>query len=142
MMETEELIRKCSAITLEEEEEDKVIFGGSIKAKGEKIAAGSLVGIIFSTRGISHEGVKATLQQAWRPVGMIKVKSLRHKIFEFKFYSEEDKRRVLTGGPWHFVRALIALKEPRGIGNVADQPFSHLFLGIITTQCASDAHAH
>lgn len=61
MMETEELIRKCSAITLEEEEEDKIIFGGSMKAKGEKIAAGCLVGKILSTRGISHEGVKAAL---------------------------------------------------------------------------------
>ncbi|XP_024045326.1 uncharacterized protein LOC127901390 [Citrus sinensis] len=125
-METEELIRKCSAITLEEEEEDKVIFGGSMKAKGEKIAAGCLVGKILSTRGISYEGVKAALQQAWRPVGMIKVESLRHKIFMFKFYSEEDKRRVLMGGPWHFDRALIVLEEPKGIGNVADQPFSHV----------------
>ena len=126
MMETEELIRKCSAITLEEEEEDKVIFGGSMKAKGEKITAGCLVGKILSMRGISHEGVKSALQQAWRPVGTINVESLRHKIFMFKFYSEEDKRRVLMGGPWHFDRALIVLEESRGIGNVTDQPFSHV----------------
>ena len=30
------------------------------------------------------------------------------------------------GGPWHFDRALIVLEEPKGIGNVADQPFSHV----------------
>lgn len=102
-METEELIRKCSATTLEEkEEEDKVIFGGSMKEKGEKLAVGCLVGKILSTKGISHEGVKTTLQQAWCSVGMIKVESLRNKILMFKFFKEEDKRRVLTEGSWHF----------------------------------------
>lgn len=61
-METDELIRKCSAITLEEEEEDKVIFGGSMKEKGAKIAAGCLEGKILTTRGVSHEGVRTALQ--------------------------------------------------------------------------------
>lgn len=32
-MEIEELIKKCSAITLEEEDEDRVIFGGNMKEK-------------------------------------------------------------------------------------------------------------
>lgn len=32
-METDELIKKCSAITLEDEEEDKIIFGGNMKEK-------------------------------------------------------------------------------------------------------------
>lgn len=74
-------------------------------------------------------GVKGALQQAWRPVGSVKVENLRQKIFVFKFSIEEDKRKVLTGGPWHFDRALIVLeelKELRGIGNVAEQAFSHV----------------
>ncbi|KAK9195052.1 hypothetical protein WN943_003169 [Citrus x changshan-huyou] len=125
-METEELIKKCSAITLEEEEEDRVIFGGSMKEKGAQIAAGCLVGKILTTRGVSHEGIRTALQQAWRPVGVVKVESLRNKIFMFKFSSAEDKRRVLKGGPWHFDRALIVLQEPSGIGNVTEQSFSHV----------------
>ncbi|KAL9451795.1 hypothetical protein AB3S75_013380 [Citrus x aurantiifolia] len=125
-METKEPIQKCSAITLEEEEEDKVMYGGNMKANGIKIASGCLVGKILTTRGISHEGVKAALQQAWRPMGSVKVESLRKQIFMFKFSVEEDKKRVLAGGPWHFDRALIVLEEPRGIGNVAEQAFSHV----------------
>lgn len=125
-METEELIKKCSAITLEEEEEDRVIFGGSMKEKGAHIAAGCLVGKILTTRGVSHEGIRTALQQAWRPVGVVKVESLRNKIFMFKFSLAEDKRRVLKGGPWHFDRAFIVLQEPSGIGNVTEQSFSHV----------------
>lgn len=83
-------------------EEDKVIFGGGMKEKREKLAVGCLVGKILSTKGISHGGVKTTLQQAWCLVGMIKVESMRKKILMFKFFKQEEKRRVLTEGSWHF----------------------------------------
>lgn len=43
-MDTEELVRKCSAITLQEEENDKITLLGSMKEKGLKFAANYLVG--------------------------------------------------------------------------------------------------
>ena len=42
-MDTEELIKKCSSITLEEEEEDEVIYEGRIKEKREMVAAHCLI---------------------------------------------------------------------------------------------------
>lgn len=35
-------------------------------------------------------------------------------MFLFKFDTEEDKKIVLTGGSWHFDRALIILSKPMG----------------------------
>ena len=46
-MDTEELIKKYSSITLEEEEEDKVIYEGMIKEKGDMLAARCLIGKIL-----------------------------------------------------------------------------------------------
>ncbi|KAH9728008.1 hypothetical protein KPL70_008866 [Citrus sinensis] len=46
-------------------------------------------------------------------------------IFMFKFASEEEKKRVLMGGPWHFDRALIVLTEPTGIEDIKNQSFTH-----------------
>lgn len=46
-------------------------------------------------------------------------------MFIFKFAFEADKRRVLSGGPWHFERALIVLTEPSGIGEITKQSFTH-----------------
>lgn len=42
------------------------------------------------------------------------------------FSLEEDKQRVLTRGPWHFDRTLIVPHDPGGIGNIREQPFSHV----------------
>lgn len=117
-METEELIRKCQAITLEGEEADKFIFAGQMKEKGSKAVAGCLVGKILLARGVNREGLKTVLDQAWRTVHDFKVESLGSNIFVFKFLSEADKKRVFNRGPWHFDRALMVLQEPKGIGSI------------------------
>ncbi|KAH9754526.1 hypothetical protein KPL71_015466 [Citrus sinensis] len=124
-MDTKELIRKCSAITLQEEENDKIEFFGSMKEEGQKIAANCLVGKIMLNKGVSIEGLRAALQQVWRSIKEFKVESAGNNVFIFKFNSEEEKRRVFIGGPWHFAGALIVMIEPKGIGNVNEQTFTH-----------------
>lgn len=43
-MDTEELIRKCKAITLKDEEAEKISFKGNMKKKGEKLAGAASLG--------------------------------------------------------------------------------------------------
>ena len=62
-MDTEELVRKCSAITLQEEENEKIDFFGSMKEKRLKIPANCLVGKIMLNKGVSIQGLRAALQQ-------------------------------------------------------------------------------
>lgn len=124
-METEELIRKCKAITLEEDKTSRVAMGEIMKGKGKKLVAGSLLGRVLHPRGVSREGLKSALQQVWRTAEGFRVESLGSKTFLFKFASEADKRRILSGGPWHFECALIVLKEPSGIGEITKQAFTH-----------------
>lgn len=52
-METEELIWKCRAITLEEGNESKVAIGNAMKEKGRKIADRCLLGRVLHPRGVS-----------------------------------------------------------------------------------------
>ncbi|KAK9178519.1 hypothetical protein WN943_027710 [Citrus x changshan-huyou] len=123
-METEELIRRCKAITLRESEKSRVAIGDVMKGKGRKLVTGCLLGKVLHPRGVSREGIKSALQQVWKTAEGFKVESLGSKTFVFKFASEADKKRVLSRGPWHFERALIVLKEPSGIGEIAKQSFT------------------
>ena len=125
-METEELIKKCRTISLEGEEEDEVSFVGNMKTKGDEIAAGCLVGKILTIRGVSIEGLIAAMHQVRRTIRGVRIENLGENVFLFKFALEADKRRVLTGGPWHFNRALLVLIEPTGIGNITKQAFTHV----------------
>lgn len=60
-IETEELIRKCQAITLEGEEADQFIFEGLMKEKGYRAVAGCLAGKILLAREVNREGLKIAL---------------------------------------------------------------------------------
>ncbi|KAL9416875.1 hypothetical protein AB3S75_039958 [Citrus x aurantiifolia] len=123
-MDTEELIKKCSSIALEEEEEDKIMYEGKIKEKGEMLAAHCLIGKILLNRGIHIEGLRNAMRQVWKTFREVKIESLGEKFFMFRF-GTEDKKRVFSGGPWHFDNALIVFSEPKGVGDVKKQAFTH-----------------
>ena len=57
------------------------------------------MGKILHTRGVNKEGLKTTMQIAWRTVKEIKVDSMGDNVFLFRFGSEEEKKRMLMGGP-------------------------------------------
>lgn len=125
-MDPEELIRRCRAIRLSEKERGRVSFKTKMKAKGEKIAVGCLVGKVLHTRGVNTEGLKTTMQRVWKTSREVKIESLGDNTFMFRFGLEADKRSIMVGGPWHFARALIVRTEPEGIGDIKKQDFSHV----------------
>lgn len=125
-MDTEELIRKCKAISIREGAERKLTLRSGIEEKGGRIMANSMIGKLLLSRSVHTESIRSALVQAWRTTKEVKIESLGNNIFIFKFGLEVDKRKVLAGGPWHFDRALIVLKEPSGIGNMRKQAFTHV----------------
>lgn len=124
-MDTEELIRKCQAIVLKEEEEDTVQLREGMKATGAKLAANCLIGKVMLNRGVNREGLKTAMNQAWRTAREVKIESMGDNVFLFKFANAVDRKRILKGGPWHFDRALLVLAEPSGIGDIQKQSFTH-----------------
>ncbi|KAL9417008.1 hypothetical protein AB3S75_040075 [Citrus x aurantiifolia] len=125
-MDPEELIKRCRAIRLSDEEGGRVFFKNRMKTNGEKILAGCLVGKVLHTRDVSIEGLKMAMQRVWRTSREVKIEKLGDNVFMFKFGSEVDKRSIMVGGPWHFDRAFIALTEPAGIRDIKKQDFSHV----------------
>lgn len=69
--------------------------------------------------------IKEQLQLVWRTLKEVRIDSLGNHIFMFKFTLEPDKRRIMLGGPWHFNRVSIVLTEPKGIGEITRQTFTH-----------------
>ena len=125
-MDTEELIRKCKAISIGEDKEKIVNFEGSMRSKGRQVVVGCLVGKILHNRSVNQEGLKSALQMVWRTTKEVRIESLGNNVFLFKFVLEADKKRILAGGPWHFDRVLIILTKPKGIGEVTRQAFEDI----------------
>lgn len=62
LMDTEELIRRCESISLEEAEENKLSFKGRVKERGAQIAAGCLIGKVLHARNVNTRGVKSCIE--------------------------------------------------------------------------------
>ena len=60
-MDTEELIKNCKAISLDEETRGKVTLKSKMKEKGEKILVGCLVRKVLLNRELKKESFKAIL---------------------------------------------------------------------------------
>ena len=75
-MDTEELIWRCKAITLSREGEGRVSLQSRMRAKGEKIVAGCLLGKVMTNKSVNKEGLKIALQQAWQNIREVKIESL------------------------------------------------------------------
>ncbi|KAL9448069.1 hypothetical protein AB3S75_015523 [Citrus x aurantiifolia] len=125
-MDMEELIRKCQEISLSGERRGSVSLKNKMKVAGKKIVDGCLVGKVIVNIEVKIVGLKADLQQVWRTIREVQIEEMGDNIFIFRFGTEADKRNILAGGPWHFDRALIALVEPSGIGEVTKQSFTHV----------------
>ncbi|KAL9419678.1 hypothetical protein AB3S75_037447 [Citrus x aurantiifolia] len=98
-MDTEELIKRCRAIRLSEDEERRVYFKSRMKEKGAKIVAECLMGKIIHNREVHVEGLRIAMKVAWRTTREVKIESLGDNIFMFMFENDVDKRRVVAGDP-------------------------------------------
>ena len=55
------------------------------------------------------------LSQVWRLVGHITLKELLDNVWLFEFTEGEDKRQILEGRSWSFVRRVIVLEDFDGM---------------------------
>lgn len=89
-----------------------------------KITANCLAGKILLIRGVNLESLRSAMWHIWRSIKEVKAESMGSNAFLFMFDIEEDNKKVLMAGPWHFDRSLIVLSEPSGVGDVQKQSFT------------------
>lgn len=97
-MDLEELIKRCRAIRLSDEEEGRVSLKNRMKINGEKILAGCLLGKVLHTREVSIEGLKMAMKRVWRTSREVKIEKLGDNVFMFKFGLEVDKKSNMVRG--------------------------------------------
>ena len=98
-------------ITLEDEEEDGIIFEETGDDGDIIDYRWCLVGRFLIDRSINLMAMKNTLASIWRPVKGVCIKDLGPSLFLFQFFHEMDVERVIKGGPWTFNQHLLLLSR-------------------------------
>ncbi|KAK0583918.1 hypothetical protein LWI29_005055 [Acer saccharum] len=125
-MKSEELAILCSALSIQEKERPVETLDAKLKAKGEHLLSLCLVGKVLSNKLINKEALINVLSNLWRANEGVEIEDLEGNLFACHFKSLEDKKYIQSGGPWTFDRAIIALEEPSGTGEVASMKFNRV----------------
>ncbi|KAK1567082.1 hypothetical protein Q3G72_007829 [Acer saccharum] len=89
-----------------------------MKVAGLRRMATSLVGKVLSSRMVSIDGFRAVMRKIWQTKENVEIEPVVGNIFAFHFRNNEDKQKIISGGPWSFNDALIVLMEPEGKGDI------------------------
>ncbi|KAL5834883.1 hypothetical protein ACOSQ4_014380 [Xanthoceras sorbifolium] len=96
-MDTEDVVRLCEKLTINEEGIPKVRMDPKIHELGMQRISLSLVGKIIANREVNKEAFKATIPKIY----------------------------ILEGGPWYFDKQLIVLQKAEGLGKLSDADFKY-----------------
>ncbi|KAK1550302.1 hypothetical protein Q3G72_016977 [Acer saccharum] len=66
------------------------------------------------------------MTSVWRVSGGVEIEWVEGNIFAFHFTNMEDRKWILTGGPWNFDRAMIIFDESVRDGDVQSLSFSRV----------------
>ncbi|KAK1556553.1 hypothetical protein Q3G72_007479 [Acer saccharum] len=118
-MKAEELAMLCGALSIKEKERRVGTLDTKLKEKGEQLLSLCLVGKVLNTKIVNKEALINVLSTIWRTNEGVEFEALEGNLFACYFKNTEDRKYVQSGGPWTFDRAIIALEEPSGTGDIA-----------------------
>ncbi|KAK1592731.1 hypothetical protein Q3G72_029352 [Acer saccharum] len=125
-MNSEDLELLCSALSLREKERPVGTLDNNLKVKGERVLSLCLVGKVLTTKVVNREAFINVMHSIWRTSDSVEIEALGRNVFGFHFKNSEDRKLIQSGGPWSFDRALIALEEPTGAGDVTLMKFNRV----------------
>ncbi|TXG60810.1 hypothetical protein EZV62_012173 [Acer yangbiense] len=118
MMSADEVARLCASMTLKEREGPVWMLKPDLKNAGMKRMATSLVGKVLTNKMVHRDGFQEIMRKIWQTSEGVEIESISGNIFAFHFQNSDDKRRIISGGPWSFNNALIVMEEPEGKGDI------------------------
>ncbi|KAK0607213.1 hypothetical protein LWI29_011412 [Acer saccharum] len=125
-MNSEDLELLCSALSLREKERPVGTLDNNLKVKGERVLSLCLVGKVLTTKVVNREAFINVMHSIWRTSDGVEIEALGRNVFGFHFKNSEDRKLIQSGGLWSFDRALIALEEPTGAGDVTLMKFNRV----------------
>ncbi|TXG49182.1 hypothetical protein EZV62_025057 [Acer yangbiense] len=109
-----EIVRLCGSMSLKERDGLVRTLKTNLTEVGLRRMAISLVGKVLSPKPVNRDVFRGVMRKFWQTREGVEIESVRDNIFTFQFGNMEDKRRIISGGPWSFNDALIVLEEPEG----------------------------
>ncbi|TXG70202.1 hypothetical protein EZV62_005137 [Acer yangbiense] len=123
-MDSEEISRLCASLSIKGKDEKLWSVKGLLQeATGKKLEL-CLVGKILTRKHVNREAFRAVIPKIWQT--NLDIEVVQDNVFLFYFRNQDDRLRVLAGGPWCFDNGLLVLERPSGVGNINSLAFTRV----------------
>ncbi|TXG71143.1 hypothetical protein EZV62_006078 [Acer yangbiense] len=123
-MDSDEISRLCASLSIKGKDEKVWSVKGSLQeAAGKKLEL-CLVGKILTRKHVNKDAFRAVIPKIWQT--SLDIEVVQDNVFLFYFRNQDDRCRVLAGGPWCFDNGLLVLEKPSGAGNINSLSFNRV----------------
>ncbi|KAK2658544.1 hypothetical protein Ddye_005077 [Dipteronia dyeriana] len=145
-METDELERLCSALSIKELEGPVTTLDEGMKASRERKLALCMVGKVLTTYVVNKDAFIRVFYSLWKVNDGFEIELAEGNTFTFQFFNMEDRNRIINGGPWNFDRAMVFLEVMPLDGDIANLRFNKVEFWVqvhkIPPLCMSEEIGH
>ncbi|XP_056686880.1 uncharacterized protein [Spinacia oleracea] len=140
----DELISRCSKLSLEEGEGDVVDLGDVVVEDQSDNLELLLIGKLLTERPFNVDAFKRTMTKVWAPSQGMVIRVLGPNLFAFQLFHWRDMEKIMNGLPWCFENNLIVLKNIEGDEQPEEVALSHSPFWVriknLPFNCRTDAH--
>lgn len=109
------------------EDEEKIVDCSNTSASDFSAQASlALVGKVMTEKPFRGPGLFTFLHKAWKLKKNFGAREVGENLYIFQFFAQEDKSRVLQGGPWIFDKQRILLAEVEASIAPSEVQFIHV----------------
>ncbi|TXG51419.1 hypothetical protein EZV62_023943 [Acer yangbiense] len=124
-MESEDIACLCASLSIVDSDGPVRKLEESLKTSAINKMSLSLVGKILTRKAINREAFMRVIGRIWQVRKGVDIELVSGNTFTFHFRDTEDRRKVISVGPWSFDHALIAMEGPAGKGTLESMRFDH-----------------
>ncbi|TXG72934.1 hypothetical protein EZV62_001513 [Acer yangbiense] len=108
----------CASLSIDNHDAPVQLLDGNLMNDAKERLSLSLVGKILSNKMVNRDAFMRVIGKIWQVRHGVDIESIASNMFSFQFRDKFDLERVLSGGPWSFDNALIAMERPEGKGSI------------------------
>ncbi|KAK6160117.1 hypothetical protein DH2020_003498 [Rehmannia glutinosa] len=106
-----DLVDRLKSFSLSIEEKDEILLEKKDIIKRKEESERSLIGKLYGEKRVNFVGFRSTVSAIWQTKERFTVREVGVNLYQFIFFSQEDKIRVLRGKTWSFDGLYLVLKE-------------------------------
>ncbi|TXG63514.1 hypothetical protein EZV62_010508 [Acer yangbiense] len=124
-MDPNEIAHLCESLSIQRKEEKLWGVKDQLKVEAGKKLELCLVGKLLSTKYVNRDAFRAVMPKIWRAQGL-EIEVVQDNTVLFYFHNQEDRCRVLAGGPWSFDNSLLVMEKLNGLGEIGKVRFQRV----------------